>query len=179
VLSAVGAVSANTWQHIVVTRETATKTVRFYVDGVARGVGVSATVPAVGPRPLSIGRSQSGIQYANGSLADVAVYATTLNPQQIARHYAMRKTDSTGIAVELQLQASDPGNQALTYSAVGLPPGLTINAATGLISGILTSAAAGMYQVTVMASNGYGSQMQSFDWIVTHAQPAFASSVSH
>ena len=38
-------------------------------------------------------------------------------------------------AVRLQIAALDPQGGTLTYSAANLPPGLSINAATGLISG--------------------------------------------
>ena len=38
-------------------------------------------------------------------------------------------------AASLQLAATDPNGDTLTYSASGLPPGLAINPATGLISG--------------------------------------------
>ena len=42
-----------------------------------------------------------------------------------------------GDAVSLQVQASDPG-QTITYSAVGLPLGASINPSTGLISGTIS-----------------------------------------
>jgi hypothetical protein len=165
--SAVGAVTANSWHHAVVTREAATQMVRFYVDGVARGSGVSATVPTVGSSGVSIGRSQSGGKHVSGYLEEVVAYAAALSPEQIARHYALRNADATSTSVQLRLVASDPDGHALAYSATGLPPGLTIGAATGLISGTLTSANAGTYHVTVTASDGDASQSQSFTWTVT------------
>ncbi|MGE0165096.1 MAG: tandem-95 repeat protein, partial [Dongiaceae bacterium] len=58
---------------------------------------------------------------------------------------------------------SDPDGDTLTYSAAGLPTGLSINAATGLISGSLSATAAtggpgggNVYTVTVTASDGEG-----------------------
>ena len=56
---------------------------------------------------------------------------------------------------ECQIQASDTASgQTLTYTATGLPPGLSINPATGLISGIPT--AAGSFAVTVTAQDTTG-----------------------
>jgi len=50
------------------------------------------------------------------------------------------QTGSEGETVSLQINASDPDNSApLTYSASGLPPDLDIDAATGLISGTISS----------------------------------------
>src|SRR5262249_31703790 len=44
-------------------------------------------------------------------------------------------TTSEGQAVSLAVTASDPDGDTLTFSASGLPPGLSLNAATGLITG--------------------------------------------
>ena len=42
--------------------------------------------------------------------------------------------------------ATDPDGDTLTYSATGLPPGLSINATTGVISGTLPFDAAGAHR---------------------------------
>src|SRR5688572_15929966 len=47
------------------------------------------------------------------------------------------RTDAEGAAVSLQLSASDPDGDQISYSASALPPGLTVNPSTGLISGAL------------------------------------------
>jgi alpha-galactosidase len=51
------------------------------------------------------------------------------------------------------------GQAPLTFTATGLPSGLTIDAATGTISG--TSPAAGSYDVTVTATNAAGSATET------------------
>ena len=56
---------------------------------------------------------------------------------------------------------------ALTYGAAGLPPGLTLNPATGLISGTM-SVASVTHAVTVMASDASATSTQAFTWTVTH-----------
>ena len=51
------------------------------------------------------------------------------------------QTGTVGTAPSLQVSASDSASgQTLTYSATGLPAGLSINASTGLISGTPTTA---------------------------------------
>jgi hypothetical protein len=66
----------------------------------------------------------------------------------------------------VQIQATDSGSgQTLTYSATGLPAGLSISSSTGLISGTPTTAATS--SVTVTAKDGTNaSGSASFSWTV-------------
>jgi hypothetical protein len=104
----------------------------------------------------------------NGRLDEVALYPAALSGARIAAHYALRTSAGSPTVVALQLLASDPDGEGLTYSATGLPSGLTVNAATGLISGTLSPASAGTYSVTATASDGGVSSSQTFTWTVTH-----------
>jgi putative Ig domain-containing protein len=77
------------------------------------------------------------------------------------------QTGTVGTAASLQISASDSASgQTLTYSASGLPAGLSINSSTGLISGTPTTA--GTSGVTVTATDGTGaSGSASFTWTVS------------
>src|SRR5262245_17471764 len=79
------------------------------------------------------------------------------------------QTSTANSSVSLQLIASDPDGNALTYSATGLPPGLIVNASTGLISGTLTQAPAGTYFVNATVSDGASTNGKGFTWTVTGA----------
>ncbi|MGW2935747.1 putative Ig domain-containing protein [Streptomyces sp. NPDC055722] len=75
------------------------------------------------------------------------------------------QSTTTGGSVSLQIHATDSAGAALTYSATGLPTGLSINSSTGLISG--TASTAGTYNVTVTAQDSTGaSGSASFSWTV-------------
>jgi hypothetical protein len=70
-----------------------------------------------------------------------------------------------GQAVAVQLAASDPAGLVLTYTASGLPPGLSIAPASGLISGSPTTI--GTYAVTIAVTNALGlSATQDFTWSI-------------
>src|SRR5579862_7231218 len=61
------------------------------------------------------------------------------------------QSGTVGTAASVQVHATDSGGAALTYSASGLPAGLSINSSSGLISG--TPTAAGTSSVTVTAKD--------------------------
>jgi putative Ig domain-containing protein len=74
------------------------------------------------------------------------------------------QTGTVGTAVSLQVSATDSGGASLTYSASGLPAGLSISS-SGLISGTPTTA--NTYSVTVTATDSTGaSGSASFSWTI-------------
>ncbi|MFJ8006320.1 putative Ig domain-containing protein [Streptomyces fagopyri] len=76
------------------------------------------------------------------------------------------QSTATGGSVGLQISASDSAGATLTYSASGLPTGLSINSSTGLISG--TASTAGTYSTTVTATDSTGATgSASFTWTVS------------
>jgi VCBS repeat-containing protein len=84
----------------------------------------------------------------------------------------------TGISVDVSSNFSDiDTSDKLTYSATGLPPGLSIDPNTGIITGTIDHSASqgganGVYTVTVTATDPAGaSTSQAFEWDVTNPAP--------
>ncbi|WP_208036415.1 M4 family metallopeptidase [Streptomyces cyanogenus] len=76
------------------------------------------------------------------------------------------QSSTVGTAVSLQIQASSTNSGALTYSASGLPAGLSINSSTGLITGTPTTAGTSSTTVTVKDPTG-ATGTATFGWTVS------------
>jgi hypothetical protein len=74
------------------------------------------------------------------------------------------QTNTEGDSVTLGISASDPDGDVLSYSATGLPDGLSINSSTGMISGTFSVGSAGIYSVQVTVSDGAYMAAANFTW---------------
>ncbi|MGY0232244.1 discoidin domain-containing protein [Longispora urticae] len=76
------------------------------------------------------------------------------------------QTSTVGTAVSKQIAATDSLGKPLTFSATGLPAGLSISA-SGLVTGTPTTA--GTSNVTVTANSGTANGQATFGWTVNPA----------
>ncbi len=90
----------------------------------------------------------------------------------------MQRNDSDVISLDVTGNFSDPEGDPLTYNITGLPPGLTYDPNTGVISGSIAPGASGptgtqSYVVTVTASDGFpgGDTATQFTFIVNNLAP--------
>ena len=113
---------------------------------------------------------------ASGAGACQASHAIVTNPgNTVTVTNPGSQTSTVGTAVSLQIHATDSASgQTLTYSATGLPAGLSINSSTGLISGTPTTAATSSVTVTAKdTTNASGSA--SFTWTISSSGGCTAS----
>ena len=134
------------------------------ISGRIDGSAVSATPYAVTLKASNWQASAS--QTFNWSMAAVGVS----NPYD--------QGNVIGDIVNLPIAASDAASLSLTYTAANLPPGLSINAATGVISGTVASTAdtSNPYNVSVTATTP-NSNTQTFDWYVAALERLLALSL--
>lgn len=107
------------------------------------------------------------ITATSGSLTHTAIYTVTvtpLPPETITVTNPGTQNGTYGKAVSLQIVATDSRNKPMSYTATGLPPGLTMNA-FGLITG--TPTATGTFNVVAMAHSDATSGTASFTWIIS------------
>jgi len=108
---------------------------------------------------------QAGTLAAHG--ATVTIYVQPATRHTVTVTNPGSQTGTVGTAASLQIQASDSASgQRLTYTAAGLPAGLSISSSSGLIFGTPTSA--GTFDVTVTVTDMTGaSGAASFTWAIT------------
>ena len=114
----------------------------------------------------------------DGSLDSTPVLSapvTVVNSAPVFSTDLADRSDVSGGTANLDADASDLDGDTLTYSATGLPPGVTIAPATGVISG--TIGAAATYNVTVSVTDGTVSANDPFIWTVTPANTPPAAPV--
>jgi hypothetical protein len=146
----------------------ATETVAFTFNGSADGQCTTAADGTCSPS-LTVPAGSDGTYTVTGtgqtsSLAASASYAL-INPVVVHNPGPHRSFSGMSIA-PLTITASDPSQPPmLTWSASGLPPGLSIAASTGIVSGTPTTN--GTYSVTVTASDpSRPSGSATFAWLV-------------
>ena len=148
------------------------------------------TTPAAGPEMIvSTGREVAGgeltgtVSFQAGMAIPYQVTVTADNgngtPAKVAFNWTVQdstapaivnpgpQSNNEGNIVGLFVTATDVDGDPLTYSAVGLPAGLSIDSHTGLISGTVGNQAAGGYQVTVSATDGTTTAKTAFSWTIT------------
>lgn len=116
----------------------------------------------------TIGQPDAAVAAAGGDYALHAGFWRTTPRQPLTIQPLANQTAQAGSSVSLQVVASSPAGGPLQYSASGLPPGLQIDAATGVISGQLAEGSAGVYLVTVTVADDRGASAQAaFTFTVT------------
>ncbi len=121
--------------------------------------------------------SMGGSAYAQQALWDnntTSCRQVTSLPDSVAVTPVANQSNGVGNLVNLQVQATSSSGFTLAYSASGLPPGLSINPSTGLISGTVTFPG-NYFAVVGAADSTLASASQGFRWSVGTTHGAIKS----
>jgi hypothetical protein len=122
---------------------------------------ISGTPTSTGTYPVTV----YGTDVSGGFSSTTFTWTITGPGDTVAITSPGPEASIVNLAVSVQVKAASSGGHPLTFTAAGLPPGLSINAATGLITG--TSRSTGSYTVTVTAADTTGdSAAATFSWTV-------------
>ena len=138
---------------------------------------ISGTIDADATGPMGMTTAMVEVTVTDNLGADASVQFdwSVTNPDPSVTNPG-NQTDTAGDAVSLQIVATD--DDAITYVASGLPPGLSIDTNTGEISGTidLDAGSATPYTVDVTVTDAQtGSTMVQFDWSVDNPTPTLSS----
>ena len=145
------------------------QTLEYAAAGLPAGLSISPTTGLISGAPTTAGSSSVTVTVTDstGASGNASFMWTVTLADTVAVRSPGPQTSKVGSAVSLQIAASDSASgQTLTYSATGLPAGLTISPTSGLISG--TPTADGISSVLVTATDTTGAAgTAAFDWTVT------------
>jgi serine protease len=155
------------------------QTLTYSATGLPAGLSINSSSGLISGTPTTAGTSSVTVTAKDTTNASgSASFTWTINPaggNTVTVTNPGNQTGTVGTAVSLQIHATDSASgQTLTYSATGLPAGLSINSSSGLISGTPTTA--GTSSVTVTAkdtTNASGSA--SFTWTISSSGGCTAS----
>jgi hypothetical protein len=139
--------------------------------GISLGAGKSCTVTVSYAVPAKPSQHDTGTLTATANkppaTASLTLVGASANVVSVTSPAGQASTAGTAVSLQIQAADSDPG-QSLTYSAAGLPAGLSISSATGLISGTPTTA--GTFNATVTATDTTGASGSApVTWTVSPA----------
>ncbi len=139
--------------------DTYTDILAFIQDNGCAGNVTGAAIVANGDQVAGTSDTITDIVYDGETLVSGPDVVTVTNPG------AQTGTVGTPIGALDIAASSDKGDQIASYAAAGLPAGLSVDTATGAITG--TPATAGTYSVTISATdNGGTTGSASFSWTI-------------
>ncbi len=153
---------------------------------VDNGDGTATISGTPGPGDAAI--STVTVTASDGTLTGEASFeltVTDVNRPPVFDADLPDRGDGEGSAISLPAAASDPDLDDITHTASGLPPGLTINPGTGLISGTVTllAEAGSPYAVTLTATDSGTPNLtatDTFTWTITNTNqsPLFSQDLT-
>ncbi len=146
----------------------------FGATGLPSGLSINAGTGLITGTPVVAMGGAVPVMLTAMNAAGTGMQTLTINMALSAPTFTSANTASgnSGQAFSFQLTATD---FPTAWTATGLPPGLSINTSTGLISGTATVAMTTMFNVMVTAMNGAGTTPQALTITITLAAPVISS----
>jgi hypothetical protein len=158
---------------------TATNTPSSYAaSGLPAGLSVNTGTGLISGTPTGSATSTVSLSATNGSGTGNASLTLTINPDAPATPAITSANSASGTAGSAFSYRIVASNTPASYAAAGLPAGLSVNTATGLISGTPTSAGTSTVSVSATNSSGTGNATLTLT-IASAASGAFVQVASN
>lgn len=145
----------------------------YGATGLPPGLSLNASSGLISGTPTAPGTFNATMTATNGSGSDTdpLVITIALGPPVITS--ASTAGGAEGVPFSYQITAT---NSPTSFGATGLPSGLTVNAATGLISG--TATVSGTFNVTISATNATATATQGLTITLGVGVPVITSAAT-
>jgi uncharacterized protein YhjY with autotransporter beta-barrel domain len=143
----------------------------FSAANLPPGVAINPSTGLISGTPTAVGTFNATMTATNGSGSDLNKPLTitiTLGPPVVTS--GATASGAAGFPFSYQIAAT---NSPTSFAATGLPPGVTVNTATGLISG--TPTANGVYNATVSATNATATASRAVTITIAFGLPVITS----
>jgi len=151
----------------------ANQTLTYSATGLPVGLNINAGIGSITGTPTAAGTGSVTVTVtdATGTAGQTSFAWTITSPTTMTVTSPGNQSTPLGTTISgLQIQASDGTANALTYSAAGLPSGLSIGASTGIITGKTgTSPRTTTVTITVTDATAGVSKTVSFTWKVANS----------
>jgi hypothetical protein len=152
--------------------DTCTGSLTYKASGLPSGLSINSTTGVISGTAKTAGTSSVTVT-GTDSTGPTGSATFTWNVGTAGNTVTVTNPGSqagkVGTAASLQMAATDSASgQTLTYSATGLPAGLSISSTTGLISGTPSTAATSSVTVTATDTTG-ASGSATFSWTISAA----------
>ena len=129
------------------------------INGATGAITGTPTTATGGPVSVTVTATDSSSPQKTASTSGLTITIAPL-PLQINDEALVTTTGMVGSAYSASLSATG-GTKPYTFSATGLPAGLTINSSSGLVSGIPLTGSQGQYNVSVAVKDSSSPQLTS------------------
>ncbi|TCS37975.1 uncharacterized protein with beta-barrel porin domain [Paucimonas lemoignei] len=143
----------------------------YGATGLPPGLSLNTSTGLISGTPTTAGTYNATISATNGSGTGNKALVITIALSPPVINSGLTATGSTGTAFSpYQITASD---SPTSFNATGLPPGLSVNTTTGVISG--TPTLNGAYNVTISATNASGTDSKTLVITISLSAPVVNS----
>ncbi len=151
-------------------------TTSYFASSLPAGLSINSSTGLISGT-IALGAANSGVPYSTTITVSDGIDATSIAfnwtvTSAITITAIPDQSNNEGDSVSLHVHASDAtSGSTVSYTAVGLPAGLSINSSSGLISGTIALGAAnsGPFTATITVSDGTSAATTNINWSVNSA----------